>query len=66
MKKPRLTVEQVVSIVNRKGQIQINPLSERDSGRVKKSLFRAAEMGLISKQRINCGCYIFSRIHKEP
>lgn len=62
--KPPMTVEEVVALAKRKGEIQVNPLRWRKD-RVTSACFQAAKLGLLEKQRINAGLFIFKTI-KEP
>jgi len=58
-KLPLLTIEEVVAIVKRKGQIEVNPLKYR-KWRGTGAAFGAAKLGLLKKHRINCGRFIFT------
>ena len=62
-----MTVEKLVELCKRKKQITVNPLSERDRT-FSRRCFRAAMLGLIKKERVSCGGYIFTPIEslEEP
>lgn len=49
--KPPMTVEQVVALARKQGEIQVNPLKWKKD-RVTDACFRAAKLGLLRKKRI--------------
>lgn len=57
-KLPPLSVDEVVALAKRKGQLSVNPLRAKKD-RITNACFRAAERGLLRKERINCGRFIF-------
>ena len=59
-----MTVEKLVELCKRKKQITVNPLSERDRT-FSRLCFRAAKLGLIKKERVSCGSYIFTPIESS-
>jgi len=58
MKPPKLTVEEVVAIARRWHFIELNPLKYR-KWRGTDACFEAAKLGLLRKERINCGRFRF-------
>jgi hypothetical protein len=56
--KPPLTVEQVVALAKRQGEVQVNPLKYR-KWRGTSACFTAAKLGLLRKVRVNAGFIVF-------
>lgn len=56
-----MTVDEVVALAKRKGEIIVNPLKYRRD-RVTNACFTAAKLGLLKKIRVSCGKYIFTPV----
>ena len=59
--KPPLTVDQVVALAKKQGEIHVNPLTYRKS-RVTNACFAAAKLGLLHKYRVNAGFFVFKPV----